>query len=224
MDRRSLKNPGKVIGYARVSTHDQSLEGQIEALEKFGCDYIFREKASGAKMSRKALSEALNSVHPGDTFVVWKLDRLARSLKGLIEVTEYLEREKVQFVSLTDGIIADTASGKMMLHMLGAIAQFERDIISERTKMGMAAKKGQGVKPGQPHSIAENPKRLARWVDLRDSGRLGSMTARQITEELNKADPRAKKITSPQTYRNWKYAGFPGAPEEPDEPLDINKD
>jgi len=211
-----------MIGYARVSTPDQKIDAQVEALEKYGCDIVFEEHASGAKMSRQKLQLALNSLHAGDTFVVWKLDRLARSLKGLLEVIEYLTKWEIRFVSLTDHIDASTASGKLMLHMIGAIAEFERGIISERTKLGMAARKQAGVKFGPDHSIAGNPKRLAKFLELRDSGQLDMMTAREVVEAMNKADRKAAPITSPQTFRLWKYKGFPGAPaEEVEEPMEL---
>lgn len=218
------KTGPKTIGYARVSTADQNLDGQVKALEKFGCDRVFVEKASGANMSRKVLSRALLAVRKGDTFVVWKLDRLARSLKGLIEVVELFQKKGIRFVSLTDNIDADTASGRLLLHMIGAIAEFERGIISERTKIGMAARRNAGVSFGPKHSISGNPKRVRAFLKLRDSGKLLQMSAREVIEAMNKADPKAEPITSPQTYRNWKYKGFRGLPEPEDDPLELDNE
>src|ERR671932_2258278 len=123
-----------LIGYARVSTQEQTLDLQKDALEKIGCTKIFSDVVSGAKEERKGLQEALEYVRKGDTLVVWKLDRLGRSLKHLIETITRLHERGVGFRSLTEQIDTTTSGGKLIFHIFGALAEFERDIIRERTQ------------------------------------------------------------------------------------------
>src|SRR5918992_1113343 len=125
-----------LIRYARVSTQDQTLALQKDALEKIGCKKIFTDTVSGAKAERKGLEEALNYVRKGDTLVVWRLDRLGRSLKHLIETISRLDARKIGFKSLTENIDTTTSGGKLIFHIFGALAEFERDIIRERTQAG----------------------------------------------------------------------------------------
>src|SRR3546814_633381 len=125
------------VGYARVSTSDQNPELQLDALRRAGCERVFTEKASGARDDRPELARILEDVlRAGDTLVVWKLDRLARSLKKLIATAEDLEREKIGLVSLTESIDTTTPGGMLTFHVFGAIAQFERALIRERTTAG----------------------------------------------------------------------------------------
>ena len=227
-------NEPRLIGYARVSTDDQSFDPQVAMLIKAGVPepHIYREHASGAKLSRKALSRALRAVHPGDTLVVCKLDRLARSLKGLIELAEYLDSEDAHLLVLSDGIDTKTPAGKLTFHILGAIAEFERALISERTSVAMRYKMAQSDwKPGPAGAIAGNPKRIDAWLALEALGlvqRIGrdQMKAKDVVAHLNRADPKAKKIGHENTYRSWKKKGCPGlekAEEYGEEPLDIEK-
>jgi DNA invertase Pin-like site-specific DNA recombinase len=141
------------IGYARVSTTDQNLELQLEALNKVACEKIFTDQVSGTTFERGGLSEALGYVRKGDCIVVWKLDRLGRSLKELLELVGKLEEMGVGFRSITEGMDTSTSGGKMIFHVFGALAQFERDLIRERTKAGLAAAKAKGRIGGRPNSI-----------------------------------------------------------------------
>ena len=122
-----------LIGYARVSTNDQHLHLQIDALKQAGCEKIFTDEMSGAKSERPGLREALDFVRQGDTLVVWRLDRLGRSLKDLIERVGELKQQQVEFCSLTENIDTSSSGGKFMFHIFSALAEFERDLIRERT-------------------------------------------------------------------------------------------
>lgn len=149
------------VGYARVSTLVQKADMQHDALKQAGCEKIFTDNASGAKAERPALIEALKYARSGDTLVVWRLDRLGRSLKHLIEVVEELERRKVGFMCIQDGINTTTSGGKLVFHLFGALAEFERNIIRERTKAGLSAARARGrlggrkpkLKPGQVKTL-----------------------------------------------------------------------
>lgn len=142
------------IGYARVSTEEQSLALQIDALEKAGCTRIFRDNGvSGAIANRPALTDALAAIGPGDVLVTWKLDRLGRSLAHLIEIVTTLNGRGVGFQSLSETIDTTTAGGMLFFHMMGALAEFERALISERTKAGMAAARARGVRLGRPPKL-----------------------------------------------------------------------
>lgn len=167
-----------IIGYARVSTIDQSLELQIDALEKYGCERIFQEKVSGSKDEREQLQRALDILRPGDQFVVYKLDRLARSTKKLIEVAEQLREMNVEFISIQDKLDTSTSAGKLMFHMLAILAEFERDIIIERTKAGLEAARARGRKGGKP----KKPKKaIQHAIELYDSKTLTLNEIQKIT-------------------------------------------
>src|SRR6266446_4825884 len=142
-----------LIGYARVSTTDQTLNLQRDALEKIGCTKIFTDTISGATTERKGLDEALNYVREGDTLVVWRLDRLGRSLKHLIEAITKLNNRKIGFKSIQENIDTTTSGGKLIFHIFGALAEFERDIIRERTNAGLQAARARGRKGGRPKSL-----------------------------------------------------------------------
>ena len=139
-----------LIGYARVSTQEQTLDLQKDALEKIGCIKIFSDVVSGAKAERTGLHEALEYVREGDTLVVWRLDRLGRSLKHLIETITKLNNRKIGFKSITENIDTTTSGGKLVFHIFGALAEFERDIISERTNAGLSAARARGRLGGRP--------------------------------------------------------------------------
>jgi DNA invertase Pin-like site-specific DNA recombinase len=154
------------IGYARVSTADQSLDLQLDALHKAGCERIYTEKMSGAKDDRPELAKALEMLREGDTFVVYKLDRLARSTKRLIEVAEQLKEMGVEFISIKDNIDTSTPTGKLMFGMLAVLAEFERDIIRERTIAGLEAARVRGRKGGRPSA---DKKKVKQALTLYDS-------------------------------------------------------
>ncbi len=149
-----------LIGYARVSTADQDVSLQVDALENAGCEKIFKEMASGSKKLRPRLQEAFDFVRPGDTLVVWKLDRLGRSLKNLIQFVEQLKGKGVSFRSLTDGIDTSTPAGKFFFHMMGALAEMERDLIRERTMAGLAAARKRGKIGGRKSKVDSIKARL----------------------------------------------------------------
>ena len=141
------------IGYARVSTEEQNLDLQIEALTKCGCDRIITDKAqSGAVAAegRPGFSEAMDLLGPGDLLVVWKLDRVGRSIADLIHLLKLFGERGIEFRSLTDGIDTTTAGGRLVFHIMGALAEFERDLIQERTKAGLRAAKKRGKRLGRP--------------------------------------------------------------------------
>jgi DNA invertase Pin-like site-specific DNA recombinase len=142
------------IGYARVSTLDQNSRMQLDALKRAGCKKILTDEGvSGTAAKRPALAKALKAVGAGDVLVVWRLDRLGRSLPHLIEVINGLATRKVGFRSLTESIDTTTAQGRLVFHMMGALAEFERALIIERTRAGLAAAKRRGAKLGRKHSL-----------------------------------------------------------------------
>lgn len=156
-DKKSgLPGPsGRRIGYARVSTEDQNLALQIDALESAGCERIFYDHGvSGVAVSRPALSEALAFLRPGDVLITWKLDRLGRSLAHLIEIITGLGERDIGFRCLSGVIDTTTAGGRFIFHVMGALAEFERALISERTKAGMAAAKARGAALGRPPKLS----------------------------------------------------------------------
>lgn len=138
-----------LIGYCRVSTDDQTLDLQRDALQAAGCEKIFEDKAGGSKADRPGLKEALGHLRSGDTLVVWRLDRLGRSLKDLILRAEELHAQGVGLRSLQESIDTDSASGQLIFHIFGALAQFERTLIRERTQAGLTAARARGRKGGR---------------------------------------------------------------------------
>jgi DNA invertase Pin-like site-specific DNA recombinase len=143
------------IGYARVSTGEQKMDLQLDALEDAGCERIYQEKTSGAAKSRPELEKCIGSLRDGDTLVVWRLDRFGRSLKDLVSKMETLEERGVDFVSLTEGIDTTTAQGKLTFHIFGALAEFERELGRERTMAGLRAARERGRVGGRPRALDE---------------------------------------------------------------------
>ncbi len=140
-----------LLGYARVSTEEQNAEMQLAALKKIGCDRVFLDQGvSGAEISRPALGEVLKNMRAGDQIVVWRLDRLSRSLSDLLQLVKKIEAYGGSFRSLNEQIDTSSPAGTLMFHMLGALAEFERALISERTKAGMRAAKANGASLGRP--------------------------------------------------------------------------
>lgn len=171
-----------LVGYARVSTQDQKPALQLDALRSAGCDKIFEEKASGAQRERPELTAALEFVRKGDTLVVWKLDRLARSLKQLIETVELLAGRGIGLRSLTESIDTGNAGGKLVFHVFGALAEFERSIIRERTKAGLEAARARGRTGGRPPVLTEKDLAAARAL-LADP----AITVEEAARRLNVA-------------------------------------
>src|SRR5947207_13966041 len=155
------------IGYARVSTQDQTLNLQKDALEHIGCSKIFTDTISGSTTERQGLDAALSYVREGDTLVVWRLDRLGRSLKHLIETITDLNNRKIGFKSITENIDTTTSGGKLVFHIFGALAEFERDIIRERTQAGLQAARARGRLGGSPKALT--PKKVAIAQSLYDN-------------------------------------------------------
>jgi DNA invertase Pin-like site-specific DNA recombinase len=141
------------VGYARVSTEEQNLSLQLDALQQADCGKIFQDRASGAKAQRPGLQEAQEYLREGDTLVVWRLDRLGRSLKDLIETVQLLEERGVGFQSLQEAIDTTTSGGKLVFHIFGALAEFERNLIRERTHAGLQAARARGRKGGRPKAL-----------------------------------------------------------------------
>lgn len=150
------------IGYARVSTKDQSLCLQYEALNQMGCDKIYEDKISGTKTSRKGLSLALEVLRKGDSLVVWKLDRLGRSVKDLITMTVELEQRGIHFKSLTDNIDTSTTTGRFFFHMMASLAQMERELLVERTQAGLKAARNHGRVGGRRRIMTDSKIQSAR--------------------------------------------------------------
>ena len=174
-DRASMR-----VGYARVSTTDQNPELQLEALRRAGCEKFFTEKASGARDDRPELARILADVlRSGDTLVVWKLDRLARSLKKLIATAEALEHDKIGLVSLTESLDTTTPGGMLTFHVFGAIAQFERALIRERTTAGLVEARRQGRKGGRPPVMRASDVTAARAM-MRE----GALPVRDIAKRM----------------------------------------
>ncbi len=171
-----------MVGYARVSTRDQNYDLQIDALRDAGCKRIFEEKLSAANRDRPQLKAVLDYVRAGDTLVVWKLDRLARSLKQLIETVELLSEEKIGFRSLTESIDTTSSGGSLIFHVFGALAEFERSIIRERTTAGLAAARARGRIGGRPRSLRSADIDMAVAL-LKD----GKLTIAEIADKLDVA-------------------------------------
>jgi DNA invertase Pin-like site-specific DNA recombinase len=150
------------IGYARVSTRDQNLEMQLDALNKAGCKRIFTDKLSGVQIERPGLKEALSHLPEADTLVVWKLDRLGRSVKGLVDLVNELEAQKVHFQSITDGVDTKTPAGRFFFHVMASLAQMERELILERTRAGLEAARCQGRVGGRKRQMTGGKVQAAR--------------------------------------------------------------
>jgi DNA invertase Pin-like site-specific DNA recombinase len=144
-----------LVGYARVSTQEQNLDLQIDALQKAGCEQVFQDQISGVRADRPGLNQALSYVRSGDTLVVWRLDRLGRSLKHLIETVGELEERQIGFRSLQEAIDTTTSGGRLVFQIFGALAEFERNLIRERTMAGLAAARARGRKGGRPRSLTK---------------------------------------------------------------------
>lgn len=177
-----------LIGYARVSTQDQNLDSQQDALKKAGCEKIRTDKTQGTAAARSGLDQTLELLRPGDTLVVWRLDRLGRSLKHLIELVGELEERGIGFRSLQESIDTTSSGGKLIFHMFGALAEFERNLIRERTNAGLAAARARGRQGGRPEALDQRKQRMA--VDLYHQKK---HTVQEICQSMG--------ITPPTFYR-----------------------
>ncbi len=182
-----------LIGYERVSTDDQNLALQHDALQTAGCDKIFSDKMSGVKADRPGLQQALNYVRPEDTLVVWRLDRLGRSLKDLIALVEDLERRQIGFRSLQESIDTTTSGGKLIFHVFGALAEFERNLIRERTQAGLQAARARGRTGGRRQKLT--PEQIAIGRSLASDP---NRTVTSICEHLEISRPTFYRYISPK--------------------------
>ena len=160
-----------LVGYARVSTTDQNLDLQRDALEAAGCERLFTDTASGAKAERPGLKDALKECRKGDTLVVWKLDRLGRSLPHLVETVRDLMGREVGFKSLQESIDTTTSGGKLIFHIFASLAEFERDLIRERTNAGLSSARARGRKGGRPKGVMDPNKQKAAMALKNDTSR-----------------------------------------------------
>lgn len=186
------------IGYARVSTKEQNLLLQIDALQQEGCEQIFQEKITASKIQRPELDNLLTGLRKGDIVVIWKLDRLGRSLKDLVNLMTYLQDKGVGLLSLNDHINTTTPTGKLTFHLFAALAEFERDIISERTQAGLAAARARGRKGGRPKGLSQKAEHTAiiaqRLYEEED------LSVQQICDQLS--------ITKRTLYKYLRHRGM----------------
>jgi len=173
------------IGYARVSTKEQLLDLQIDALKKAGCkpENIYQEKISGAKSDRPKLNEIIEKLRSGDELIVWKLDRLGRSIRDLIKLLTIIQEKGAGFHSLQDSINTATPTGKLTFHIFAALAEFERDIIRQRTKAGLAAARARGKKGGRPKGLSQKAKHTAMIAER--LYKEGELSTTEICEQLS---------------------------------------
>jgi DNA invertase Pin-like site-specific DNA recombinase len=166
------------IGYARVSTKDQNLDSQIKKLNEYGCQRIFKDKLSGKSSDRVGLQEALEFIREGDTLVVFKMDRLSRSIRDLISIVSKIQERGAEFTSLTEKIDTSSAGGKLIFHIFGALSQFERELIVERTKLGLEAANEQGRFGGRPKRIKQSD------LEIISKMRSAGISVKKISEQL----------------------------------------
>ena len=171
------------IGYARVSTDEQSLDLQLDALKKAGCKRVFTDKASAVKGDRPGLADAVSHLRSGDVLVIWKLDRLGRTVKGLVEFVADLQEQGVQFRSLTDGIDTTTPAGRFFFHVMASLAQMERELMAERTRAGLDAARRRGRVGGRKRRMTPGKVESARKL-LK-----GGMAPRDVAQNLGVSIP-----------------------------------
>jgi len=178
------------IGYARISTGDQNAQMQIDALKQAGCERIFEEIASGARKDRPELARALDYLRDGDILVIWRLDRLARSLKQLIETVELLEQSGVGLMSLTEKLDTGTPGGRLIFHVFGALAEFERALIQERTRVGLESARRRGRIGGRPLKFTPEKQQQAQKLlknpdmDVKDVAKVVGVSVTTIYNHL----------------------------------------
>lgn len=192
-----------IIGYARVSTKDQNLDLQLDALQKEGCDRVYKEVMSGAKSERQVLQEMLSQVRAGDVIVIWKLDRLGRSLKNLVEIVGNLITQEVGLRSLHDKIDTTTAQGRLTFNIFASLAEFERDLISERTKAGLESARARGRNGGKPKGLSQQA--IATACAAETLYKEGTLGVNQIAKQLGIAKNTLYKYLR---YRNVKISSY----------------
>ncbi|EBM5253782.1 recombinase family protein [Salmonella enterica] len=185
------------FGYARISTHEQNADMQIDQLQQAGCDEIFCDTASGTKTIRPALEQLLGKIRPGDVIVIWKLDRLGRSLRHLIELVNQLMEKNVGLKSLQDPVDTTSAQGRLIFNLFASLAEFERDLIVERTLAGLAAARARGRTGGRPQGLSDAAQRKAIAAEALYTR--GELSVNAIAENLG-----ISKVT---LYRYLKYRG-----------------
>lgn len=179
---REMPLPGHAIGYARVSTADQDVSLQLDALKAAGCHRIFEDVAGGAKADRPGLAEAMSYLRAGDTFTVWKLDRLGRSLSHLVQTMVAIHEAGAQFRSLSEGIDTSTPGGRLLFNLFGTLAEFERELIHERTNAGLASARARGRKGGRRAVVTADKLAKARQLIDKDTG--PGLTVREAAGRL----------------------------------------
>lgn len=167
-----------IFGYARVSTEAQNLDRQLDMLKKYGVDYIYNEKMTGTKRHRPELEKLLDRITEGDTVVVESLSRLGRSTKDLIELTEIFQKKNVNLVSLNEAVDTSTSTGKLLFTLMSAIAQFERDVIADRTSEGLRSAKARGRMGGRPKT---DPESVKKAIKLYSTGKYSLKEIQELT-------------------------------------------
>lgn len=185
------------LGYARVSTKDQDLSLQLDALSDAGCETIFQEKITATKKERHELMRMLDQLRKNDIVVIWKLDRLGRSLKDLVAIVNQIEEKGAQLQSLNDSLDTSTAHGKLIFHLFASLAEFEREIISERTKAGLNAARARGRKGGRPKGLSKSAEHKA--IIAADLYRKQDLSVSEICEQLS--------ISKSTLYRYLRHQG-----------------
>ena len=175
------------VGYARVSTKDQNLDLQVDALKNADCGKVYQEVVSGAKTARPVLDDLLANLRQGDVLVVWKLDRLGRSLNHLVALTNELIERRVGLVSLNDPIDTMTAQGRLIFNIFASLAEFERDLIRERTQAGLVAARARGRTGGRPSGLSKQAKATAMAAEI--LYKEGNLSVRAIAEQLGISKP-----------------------------------
>lgn len=195
-----------MVGYARVSSDDQKLDLQLQALKQAGCNRIYTDQGQpGNNFQREGLDKALRSMKPGGTLVVWRLDRLGRSLRGLIQVIDHLASIKAHFRSIMENIDTASSGGRLVFHMMGALAEFERTLISERTHAGLLEAKRRGMRLGRPRALSNEQIayaiRALRYnkIDLDHLAQEFGISARTLRRYIqkNRASPNIVQASSP---------------------------
>lgn len=217
-----LPNGGRYTGYWRVSTEDQNPQMQIDALVAAGvpADRIYGDKMTGSTMNRPGWKHALSVTRDSDVLVVWKFDRIGRSLIGIADAAKSLKEGDIGLKSITEPIDTATPWGEFFLNIMASLAQMERDMISERTAAGMKAWKARGGKPGPTHRVLGCPARLDALNTLCRSGVYpdGGMGVSEVVAKLNAVKSKLKPVST-NSFHNWRRAGFPGWTLPTDEPL-----